>query len=1122
MKIAIWNIRGFNQALKQNGVLDLIRRNNLDIIGILETKINSDKLDRIMRNKFNGWREVNNFQQHRAGRILVLWNPAVIDLHLVDLSPQAIHCLVTSKVNASSLSISFIYAFHTVVSRVPLWDNLNTYGSTLHQPWVILGDFNNVMKCEEKINGADVTSYEVKGLVDCCLSLGLTDLNSVGCFYTWTNNTIWSKLDRAMVNNQWFNSGINGLANFLPAGCLSDHSPCIVTIFQHERGGRVPFKFFNMWASHESYHSTVQNAWRQDVYGTMQYKLHKKLQGLKEPLKHLNQRHFGHISARAEAANNLLKLKQMELHNQPGNTELQVTVSDLRKKAFFLSEAERSFFSQRAKCQYIINSDRGTKFFHALVKRNSRKNHIAVIRAEDGALTSSYQQVADEFVRFFQKLYGASENCASVDLGVIRTGPILSSDQSAQLINNVSDVEIKDALFNIADDKAPGPDGFSSYFFKQSWDTVGEQFKGAVKEFFSNASILKQFNHTVIALVPKSTHSPTVGDFRPIACCNVFYKVLSKILASRLARVLESLVDTAQSAFVGGRNISDNIHMAQELLRQYGRKRISPRCLIKVDLCKAYDSVNWQFLKSVLVGMGFPSLFIQWVMECVTSTSFSVSVNGSLHGFIRGRKGLRQGDPLSPFLFVLCLEYFSRTIKSATENGSDFNFHPKCGKLRITHLAFADDLLLFSRGDLPSVQILMNCLHKFGEVSGLKVNELKSSLFTAGIVGPDLEHIQQMTNFTTGAMPFRYLGIPLAAEKLKSMHFAPFVDKIASYINAWTRCSLSYAGRAELIRAVLQGVECFWLSILPIPAAVIDRITRLCRAFLWGSRNSLVAWRDICLPKHEGGLGFRDTKAWNSALLARTLWNIHAKKDTLWSRWVNNIYLNGTSIWDCVPRKGDSPLIKKLIIIRNQLIETGGSKETAVRNFNEWQHVGTFSTAPAYEFFRPKGQTKVWAKEIWRNSLTPKHSFIVWLCAKSRILTKDRIKYLETDGICTLCERDYETAQHLFFGCPFTSEIWKQIRGWLGIDRSMSTIHSALKWFKKDHRGNSWQNTAKKSAFACTVYQIWNARNRRIFENEPALADAIICKVKMHVYKAIFAKYPYVLDHYVAPHSRVL
>ncbi|KAI3467964.1 hypothetical protein Pfo_024627 [Paulownia fortunei] len=441
-------------------------------------------------------------------------------------------------------------------------------------------------------------------------------------------------------------------------------------------------------------------------------------------------------------------------------------------------------------------------------------------------------------------------------------------------------------------------------------------------------------------------------------------------------------------------------------------------------------------------------------------------------------------------------------MKLSTENGSDFNFHPKCGQLPITHLAFTDDLLIFSRGDVPSVQILMNCLHEFGAVSGLKVNELKSSLFTAGIVGPELEQIQQLTNFTRGSLPFRYLGIPLTAEKLKTMHFALFVDKVASYINAWTRCSLSYAGRAELIRAVLQGVECFWISILSIPAAVIDRITRLCRFFLWGSRNSLVAWKDTCLPKHEGGLGFRDTKAWNSALLSRTLWNIHTKKDTLWSWWVNNIYLNGSSIWDCNPRKGDSPLIKKLIDIRNQLIEIGGSKETAIHNFNEWQHNGVYR------------HKKVWAKEIWRNSLTPKHSFIVWLCAKSRILTKDRIKFLETDGICTLCERDYETAQHLFFGCPFTREIWNRIRGWLGIDTSMSTIHSALKWLKKEYRSNSWQNSAKKSAFACTVYQIWNTRNRKIFENEPALLDTIICKIKTYVYKAIFSKYPYVVDHF--------
>ncbi|XP_022855690.1 uncharacterized protein LOC111376908 [Olea europaea var. sylvestris] len=152
-----------------------------------------------------------------------------------------------------------------------------------------------------------------------------------------------------------------------------------------------------------------------------------------------------------------------------------------------------------------------------------------------------------------------------------------------------------------------------------------------------------------------------------------------------------------------------------------------------------------------------------------------------MHGFFKGGKGLRQGDPLSPFLFVICLEYFSRMIKDAT-NDSDFNYHPKCGPLKITHLAFADDLMLFARGDAMSVEILIDCLDKFGLASGLKINTTKSSIYTAGIFGYELQNIMEVSKFSKGSMPFRYLGIPLASEKLKVSSYAPFLEKIAGYI----------------------------------------------------------------------------------------------------------------------------------------------------------------------------------------------------------------------------------------------------------------------------------------------------------------------------------------------------
>ena len=225
-------------------------------------------------------------------------------------------------------------------------------------------------------------------------------------------------------------------------------------------------------------------------------------------------------------------------------------------------------------------------------------------------------------------------------------------------------------------------------------------------------------------------------------------------------------------------------------------------------------------------------------------------------GFFKGQQGLRQGDPLSPFLFAICLDVLSRNLGRLGRN-PDFNFHPKCTKMNITHLAFADDLILFARGDPTSVGLSIECMKNFGDCYGLCINVFKSNVFMAKICSEEVDEIKAITGFNMGEFPFRYLGIPVAASRLTMEQFNPLISKISEYISAWAGASLLYAGRSELIKSVLQGVECFWLSILPIPVGVKDKIISQCRNFLRGgkatiSKKPLVAWKEVCQPKSEG------------------------------------------------------------------------------------------------------------------------------------------------------------------------------------------------------------------------------------------------------------------------------
>ena len=274
--------------------------------------------------------------------------------------------------------------------------------------------------------------------------------------------------------------------HFHPPGAFSDHSGAHIHIGSNRPLGRRPFKFFNIWVDHPEYVGSISHGWQIPVAGSSMFVLCRKLKSLKHLLKTLNKLHFSHISERVARVEVNLDHNQCLLHDSRDDISLMNRVNQMKLDLFNLKSAEKAFFSQKLKCNFLKDNDRGTSFFHALMSHRHRKSFIPAIQCSNGELTTSIDEVGAEFIHFYQSLLGTSSTISPINEAVVHSGPCLDVNHSDFLLAPVSNEAIKETLFSIGNDKALGPDGYSSLFFKKSWDIVDADFYAAVQDFFSS------------------------------------------------------------------------------------------------------------------------------------------------------------------------------------------------------------------------------------------------------------------------------------------------------------------------------------------------------------------------------------------------------------------------------------------------------------------------------------------------------------------------------------------------------------------------------------------------------------------------------------------------------------
>ncbi|KAL2235307.1 UNVERIFIED_CONTAM: hypothetical protein Sindi_1262900 [Sesamum indicum] len=913
---AIWNVRGLNKRDHQLAVKDIVAEFRLQFLGLLETRV-----------RINNAAQIQSFLLPNGNGMWIM--------------------------DPLSIAVTVAYGATEVVDRRELWNTLENLAIQCADiPWMIGGDFNAVRDLSEVCGTSGDIRTAMEDFNAAIQNTGLLPLPMQGEWYTWHNHSatprnLWKRLDRMLINDRWMARFPNTFYSVLTP-CTSDHSPMVLYGDRQQQYGGM-FRFDNYLARSPEFIPRVQNIWQHNIIGTPMYAVTRKLKALK-PIFREQRRNKGDLSHNVQMAKGFLEVAQL-LVSSSRRDELYIQLEHCCRLVLAkATKLEQIMLQQRAKMQWMKGGDQCSRVFFRKIAQRRSSRRIFQINDDQGSTHTDPEEVINEFVTYYQSLLGGDRRRTAIDIRFLRPWArhILSNEESTALLLPFIPADVKQAVFDIDEDKAPGPDGYSSGFFKAAWPIVGQEVTSAVLDFFSTGRLLKQINTTLLTLIPK-VHSPTtVSDFRPIACCNVIYKIIAKLIVQRLSVIMDKLTSPCQAAFVPGRSIGDNIMLAQEIFTGYNQSRLPPRCALKVDIRKAYDTVDWDFLTAVMEMFGFPITFVKWIEECVTTPSFSVGLNGKPHGFFRGARGLRQGDPLSPYLFVLVMEVLHLGFLQLIDQEEIFSYHWKCEAARIFQLGFADDVILFCRADMNSLRIFKAGLDRFAEWSGLRLNVQKSHLIISRSAQALREEMLALLGFQEGALPMRYLGLPLISSRLTIADCRPLLLKIDKRIAGWEGTTISYAGRVQIIKSVLIALSLYWASAFILPKKVINEIEKRLRAFLWkGTTNSgyaKVAWKDICRPKEEGGLGFKNISTLNRALMTKKLCDvIRCDRTSIWVEWLYQGRLQHTSIWTITDHGGSwgwRKILRLRMFLRTMVDYRIGDGRTFFLWQDPWHHLG--------------------------------------------------------------------------------------------------------------------------------------------------------------------------------------
>eukprot|EP00253_Pinus_taeda_P023887 PITA_23887 len=674
-----------------------------DILLLQETKIEGHALLEISSSKWNKKAGKVVSSRGTSRGLATLWNDHLFQLENHKETQHWIQTELMHKASKLNITLFNLYVPVSYQEKRECWSSLSAYLEQIAPSNIIIaGDLNIIMKAKEKRGGTNNRDPMLDEVEDLFQRWDLLDFNPIRGIYTWSNNRVGT-----------------------------DH-----------------ISARPLWIEKEGFEETVKATWDKPVLGSPSYVWEQKLKATKYALKNWIKKPVHTPTKQRKESVQALQNLQTEMENIDITADLLEKETKAQCSAHHTFRKEEEYWRLKSRSLWLKAGDRNTSYFHRQYRARLTRNHIAEIKTPEGSVCNSYHQIKLAVENYFRNLYRKENHSNDEEIVDFMSNipNLISPEENAELCRPATEEEIIKVVWSMDADKAPGPNGFTVHFYKACWHIIKVDLYKMISRFMKKAKVGGGTNSTYLALIPKEINPETFARFRPISLCDASYKILAKLIANRIKPLLKKLISPSQGGFVEGTNITDNVIQVQEIVHS-SKQRKEKGMLVKLDMASAFDRVDRSFICKVLMAFGFSQQFINLINSCIGNPWIALLVNGRPTNFFQTQRGIKQGCPLSPSLYILMAESLSRKLAEEKSRGNIPGLKPFHGAEGQNHALFADDTILLGGATTRITRSINATLNKYCRVSGALINENKTEVYSWNIEQRELSDITTLLGF---------------------------------------------------------------------------------------------------------------------------------------------------------------------------------------------------------------------------------------------------------------------------------------------------------------------------------------------------------------------------------------